>query len=95
MAQTLQVTVLQPVAKVALHNECGLSMCATTGLEPQSVASAYRKEQSVRSFGHGDTPEKKTPNFNLPTPIHSTVLVHGGLKFCDGDGKTKVNELVC
>ena len=47
----LQVRVLQPVPKVAVHNECGLPIFAWVGSIP-----AYAKQRSprLRPLGHGD-----------------------------------------
>ena len=55
-AQTLQVTVLCPVPKAVVHNECGLPMCAVAGFEPRTVAChAKERSQRLRELGHGDT----------------------------------------
>ena len=39
--QTLQIRVLMPRAEAAVHNECGLPVCATMGVgkvDPRSLA---------------------------------------------------------
>ena len=53
LAQTLQISVLRPVPKATVHNECGLPMCAVDGLEPELANT--RKKNETNALYHSAT----------------------------------------
>ena len=54
MAQTLQVRVLRPLHKAAVHNECGLPMCAVAVLEP-GLSRERTEENNSSALDHSAT----------------------------------------